>query len=482
MREPEPTIDRHLPIARIVEILEQTSPSSPLHRNVAKLLDAKLAPARACVPEPTPQGPARFLTIGMATYDDYDGVYFSAQAIRLFHPEITAHSEILVLDNNPFGPCAGALKKLETYIPGYRYIPYASSHGTSVKDCLFREAKSAFVLSMDCHVLFAPGSLARLISFLERQPESKDLWHGPMLGDELTNLQAQFDPVWSGGMYGAWGQDERAADPDAPPFEIPMQGTGVFACRTQAWPGFNPRFSGFGGEEGYIHEKTRQHGGKVFCLPFLRWLHRFERPMGIPYRPVWKDRIRNYLIGWNELRLDAAPVVEHFVQLLGEEQARPILESVQREIGGPFHSFSAVYSIGPDRNTARWSALDLDSKMRFFPVIDTPYCPRIGGALAHRSILDEADRQDLENVLVFEQSFDFSPAALDAFYAALSSSTGADWLACPLPHAVAYRRAVFKQLLDELPETPSGMALWLKRHGTLEAYYMKSLAQATSKP
>ncbi len=175
MREPEPAIDRHLPIARIIEILEQTSPSSPLHRNVAKLLDAKLAPARASVPEATPPGPTRFLTIGMATYDDYDGVYFSAQAIRLFHPEITARSEILVLDNNPSGPCAGALKKLETYISGYRYIPYGSSHGTSVRDCLFREANSTFVLSMDCHVLFAPGSLARLVSFLERRSDSNDL-------------------------------------------------------------------------------------------------------------------------------------------------------------------------------------------------------------------------------------------------------------------------------------------------------------------
>ena len=25
----------------------------------------------------------------MATYDDYDGVYFSVQAIRLYHPEVT---------------------------------------------------------------------------------------------------------------------------------------------------------------------------------------------------------------------------------------------------------------------------------------------------------------------------------------------------------------------------------------------------------
>ena len=45
---------------------------------------------------------------------------------------------------------------------------------------------------------------------------------------------------------------------NAAPFEMGMQGLGVFACRKAAWPGFNPRFSGFGGEEGYIHEKIRR--------------------------------------------------------------------------------------------------------------------------------------------------------------------------------------------------------------------------------
>src|ERR1700722_10640590 len=119
------------------------------------MLDARLAPAGPRIPEPTPQGPARLLTIGMATYDDYDGVYFSVQAIRLFHPEVTAQTEILVLDNHPSGPCAGALKQLEISVDGYRYLPYGSAQGTAVRDCLFREASSPFVMSMDSHVLFA---------------------------------------------------------------------------------------------------------------------------------------------------------------------------------------------------------------------------------------------------------------------------------------------------------------------------------------
>src|SRR5262245_29501083 len=32
-------------------------------------------------------GDVKKLTVGMATYDDYDGVYFTLQAIRLYHRE-----------------------------------------------------------------------------------------------------------------------------------------------------------------------------------------------------------------------------------------------------------------------------------------------------------------------------------------------------------------------------------------------------------
>ena len=43
------------------------------------------------------------LTIGMATYDDFDGVFFSVQAIRMYHKEILDDIEIVIVDNNPGG-------------------------------------------------------------------------------------------------------------------------------------------------------------------------------------------------------------------------------------------------------------------------------------------------------------------------------------------------------------------------------------------
>jgi hypothetical protein len=135
-------------------------------------------------------------------------------------------------------------------------------------------------------------------------------------------------PEWRDGFFGTWQHDDRAGDPDGEPFEIPMHGLGLFACRRKAWPGFNPAFRGFGGEEGYIHEKFRRAGGRTLCLPFLRWLHRFNRPMGCPYANVWDERVHNYLVGFREVGLSTDGVVEHFRAFLGRDAADRLFERV----------------------------------------------------------------------------------------------------------------------------------------------------------
>jgi hypothetical protein len=85
-------------------------------------------------------------------------------------------------------------------------------------------------------------------------------------------------------------------------------------------------FRGFGGEEGYIHEKMRQHGGRVLCLPWLRWGHRFGRANGVPYRVSVEDKLRNYLLGYDELGLDLTPVLEHFAEHVPAERVIAVAE------------------------------------------------------------------------------------------------------------------------------------------------------------
>lgn len=248
------------------------------------------------------------LTVGMATYRDFDGVYFTLQALRLYQD--MEGVEVLVVDN--FG-CEATRAFVESAIGG-RYVFAPEKVGTSApRDLVFQEARGEGVLCVDSHVLLAEGVLARLKRFYRDHPDCLDLLQGPLLDDNLEGLSSHFEPVWRDQMWGVWALDPRAQEgPEAEPFEIPMQGLGLFSCRKAAWPGFHPSFRGFGGEEGYIHQKFRNLGRRCLCLPWLRWIHRFGRPAGTPYPVRYCDRITNYLIGHREVGLDETPVLEHF--------------------------------------------------------------------------------------------------------------------------------------------------------------------------
>lgn len=259
------------------------------------------------------------LTIGMATFDDFDGVYFSTQAIRMYHPEVIGDLEILIIDNNPDGAHGKAVRSFTNHWKGLKYIPFKEYSSTVVRNKIFEHASAPYVVSMDCHILFVPGSIKKLIDYYEENPDTKNLLQGPLLYDDLKTVSSHFDPVWREQMYGIWANDERARDPEAEPFEIPMQGLGVFSCKKENWLGFNSLFRGFGGEEGYIHHKYRKAGHKTLCLPFLRWMHRFQRPNGVKYPLTLQNKIRNYFLGAEELDMDTSPIYEHFGKWLKKE-------------------------------------------------------------------------------------------------------------------------------------------------------------------
>ncbi|MGC4108393.1 MAG: glycosyltransferase [Thermomicrobiales bacterium] len=272
------------------------------------------------------------LTIGMPTYDDFDGVFFTVQALRLYQ-DLT-DTEILVVDN--FG-CDHTRSFLENCgDPAIRYVRRTEITGTApAKDRVFREAAGDAVLCCDSHILFAPDAIARLKAWWRDHPGSLDLVQGPLLHDDLISVSTHFDPVWSDEMWGTWGTNPRGLDPDGEPFDIPMQGLGVFSCLRESWPGFNPLFRGFGGEEGYLQEKVRQRGGRALCLPFLRWSHRFGRPNGVPYPLFTEHKFRNYILGHHELGLDPTPVVEHFSHRLAPEGISEQIALVFQDLGEP---------------------------------------------------------------------------------------------------------------------------------------------------
>ena len=367
------------------------------------------------------------LTIGMATYDDYDGTYFTVNSIVLHHPEILDKIEIIVVDNNPDGKHGkeverfiNTLKRRNLKYPP-KYIPYTEAIGAAnSKNKIFELASGKFVMSVDCHVLFPQGCLKKLIDHLEANPDSSDLFHGPLLGEDgqvITHINYE----WRGEMLGTWGrawkfkdvnfstvncnnvvkfvdlkdgQTEIAingvsnniswinheqtlrsfgchqigANENDLPLEIPAQGMGMFVCAKKCWPKFNPDVRGFGGEEFYIQRKHIKNGNKVVLLPFLRWLHRFGRPNGVSFPLTVWNKVRNYVLQFKELGWDLEEVYQHFVKeksRLSQEEWNYLVENTLEATKKPTyeHSLSVFTDVGQVYNLARTVETSLNQNL-----------------------------------------------------------------------------------------------------------------------
>jgi len=248
------------------------------------------------------------------------------------HPEAMEHVEILVIDNNPSGKYGKFCRKLMKSVPNGRYIPFDKWKSPVVKGKVFENAQTPFVMCMDSHVMLPLGTVQRLLDFYAANPDTMDLYQGPVVYNDLTTVSTHMKPEWRGQMFGTWRTNDDGKNVDNPKFEIPMQGMGLFSCRKDAWLGFNPHFRGFGGEEGYIHEKFRQAGRTTWCLPFLRWIHRFDRPGGVPYTLTAEDKVRNYFHGWIELGLPVEDVINHFCEWRPRPHWERLLEKVRQEL------------------------------------------------------------------------------------------------------------------------------------------------------
>src|SRR6185503_18713620 len=120
---------------------------------------------------------------------------------------------------------------------GGKYDHYTAVSGTAAaKGRIFELATAPAVLVIDCHVLLPTGAVRRLIDWFESHPDSRDLWQGPCIGDGGLNdfVGTHFSLNWGSLMYGQWAVDPRVNHSEDP-FEIEMQGCGLFACRRDAW-------------------------------------------------------------------------------------------------------------------------------------------------------------------------------------------------------------------------------------------------------
>jgi glycosyltransferase involved in cell wall biosynthesis len=268
---------------------------------------------------------SNLLSIGIPTYKDYDGVYFTIQSLRMFHN--LNNTEILVIDTEEKeNEDVRDLCRLANV--KYYHKPDAAHTPSAAKNYVFQCATGQYVMCIDCHIMLEKHSLQLLKNYLKEKKPTKDLLQGPLLYDDLTSLFPAMKPTWVNHFFGSWAYDDRAKEDK--PFEIKMQGMGLFCMSKKHWVGFNKSFSGFGGEEFYLHEKVRQHGGKTLCLPFLKWLHRFKRPNGVPYKLDIVDRIANYLIGWSELKIDTKQIIDHYRPLVYPHELKTALDRFKK--------------------------------------------------------------------------------------------------------------------------------------------------------
>ncbi len=249
------------------------------------------------------------LTIGMASYNNFQQVWWTVEALRMYQD--MKDVEILVVDN--YGD-----KQLENFIKNYcndsaRYVLANDIQSTSYpRRKVFEEAKGEFVICIDSHVFLEKDSVKKLKEWIDKNRGRKDLFHGIMMYDDMKLFVDSMNPKWECGMYGTWNNIQTVPENE---YEIQMHGLGLFGCFKDAWLGFHPEHRGFGGEEGYIQEKYRKAGHKVFVLPWLKWMHKFhDQTSPLPYSNVITDRIRNYLLEWDELGLDLQPIKDHFNQ------------------------------------------------------------------------------------------------------------------------------------------------------------------------
>lgn len=242
------------------------------------------------------------LSVCMATYDDYDGVFFTVQSLRMQNMALPLAEqwlhEVVVIDNHPESPHGEALRKFASEIPHLlRVVPVTDRVGSFVKYDALAHATGDVVLGLDCHVLLFEGFLLSLRRWWRENEGRSDLLTGPVVYHNLRSSSTHMEPSWRGHDFGTWATDTTSGVV----FEIPMQGMGCWSVWRSAWPGVQRElFRGFGAEEWYCAERTRQAGGRVFCHRDLRWMHRFGWPRRA-FPLTLDDKVLNYYRGWRSL-------------------------------------------------------------------------------------------------------------------------------------------------------------------------------------
>lgn len=135
----------------------------------------------------------------------------------------------------------------------------------------------------------------------------------PLTNDEISYFDLPLRIGWSGHERVLESHGCREPTTERSFIRIPGHGMGFWACRKDSWLPFDPRCRGFGGEEITTGKRFRQAGRNAWCVLGCKWWHHFNRPRGVvPYSLSLWNKVRNYVLEFQNLGLDLGPVKAHF--------------------------------------------------------------------------------------------------------------------------------------------------------------------------
>lgn len=119
------------------------------------------------------------------------------------------------------------------------------------------------------------------------------------------------------------------------PYEIPAHGMGFWCTRKEAWPGFHPLATGFGGEEVTTQELYRDAGAKAICLPYVGWIHKWRDDLANPPYPMdINKRVRNYLLAADRCKRKAA-ILPRMVAALTKKVGPEVFKKIAADPSQP---------------------------------------------------------------------------------------------------------------------------------------------------
>lgn len=236
------------------------------------------------------------VSVCIAVDHDRPGLWATLVSLReqIVDDDLEDKVEIVVCNNAPNSAHTAEIKSDCKSIPNCRYIEESKKGSAVAKNAAIAAAMGKAILQIDSHVFLRASNktLKKVVEFWENS-DSDDLYFGPLIHQSLTQknyfpergewgvrdclVSTHLYPEWSedNASFGKWRVNGIAYDTDAAPFEIYGSGCGCFTAKRATWLGFDPQSRGFGMEEAWLPDQYRKHGRKVYCLPPLRWVHRF---------------------------------------------------------------------------------------------------------------------------------------------------------------------------------------------------------------